>query len=436
MNIVAWLACVSLVSSVAASAQAIEAAPVRDSVRLQISDIEDLAYSIYVSIHQHPELGHQEHNTQKLLKDSLVEAGYQTFVDVPSLPTAVITVLDTKRSGPTIALRAEMDARETIEDPSHDPISLVDGRMHNCGHDAHAAMLLASAAYLLQNQHTIVGRIVFIFQPAEEVRGGADDLVNDNILVQLGAEAIFAQHVVSDLPVGTISLGRGSILAGSSYFTLTVRGQGSHAAMPSEGDDTLVAAAKMLVGLAELPGRRFSLVDQPIVVSPTRIESNSNALNIVPSQVEVQGTIRSFHDLAYAADGLRTVQGVIQGYLDGAASALGVEYEWIVRKGAPPTVNDEVLFDKTVNELRKHWPATVDSNAKRGMFSEDFAYYSQQVPSLYFGLGIQKGELGTAGVHTPEFNIHPEALNYGIRLMVYLAQLHTRGKIVPIDQRS
>ncbi len=172
-----------------------------------------LVWRVYRDIHEHPELGKQEQRTHDMLKRELMALGFTDFIDSKLAPTAVITVLDTKRPGPVIALRAEMDARPTQEPADHDPRSTIDGVMHNCGHDAHAAMLLGTAALLAKHPEWITGKVVFVFQPAEETKGGADDIVNEGILERLGVEAIFAQHSVSGMPVGTVNVAAGPTMA-------------------------------------------------------------------------------------------------------------------------------------------------------------------------------------------------------------------------------
>ena len=150
------------------------------------------AFELYRILHQDPELGKKEFHTSSLLKKRLIEAGITEFHSVPGLPTAVIAVLDTHKPGPVIALRAEMDARPDTEATGLAYASKIPGIMHSCGHDAHAAILCTAATYLKKHSDAVSGKILFVFQPAEEVKGGADDIVNSGILTQLGVEAMFA----------------------------------------------------------------------------------------------------------------------------------------------------------------------------------------------------------------------------------------------------
>ena len=388
-------------------------------------DISALVHEAYAQFHAHPELGNTEHQTRRYLLEKLQEAGIDRFVPSERAPTAVIALLDSGRSGPTLALRAEMDARETTENPQHAPRSTIEGLMHNCGHDVHAAMLLGAAVHFHRHPEQYAGQLLIIFQPAEEIRGGADDIVEEGILEAHSVDAIIAQHVASNLSVGAVSISPGALLAGSNYFTLTVFGGGSHAAMPSGGGDTVVAAAKLVAGLADLPARRLDLLERPLIISPTAIASNTQSSNVIPGEVEVRGTIRAFENLAEPAKGQQSIEALIRGYLDGASQALGVRYELTLRRGAPPTINDDALYRALVPGLQRQWPGQVKTDDKRGMFAEDFSYYTEVVPALYFGLGVARDGRGTAGVHSPDFNIHPDALREGTELLARLVRIYS-----------
>src|SRR4029077_16525947 len=172
--------------------------------------------------------------TSKLVRRRLEELGFTQFVDVASLPTAVVAMMDTGRPGKTIALRSELDARPGTEATGLPFSSTVPNRVHSCGHDAHAAILLGVAEVIKTNESLFAGRIVFVFQPAEETAGGADDIVRENVLSKLGVEAMLAQHSAPGLAVGKFQVSPGAIMAGSSYFTVDIKGKGGHAATPDQ----------------------------------------------------------------------------------------------------------------------------------------------------------------------------------------------------------
>lgn len=400
----------------------------RASLASELARVSPNVNQAYRQIHEHPELGKHESATHDLLLAAMKKIGYTTFVPSTRVPTAVIAVLDTKRPGPTIALRAEMDARPDSEPAQHNPRSQVAGVMHSCGHDAHAAMLLGAADVLWRNQNALTGKVVIIFQPAEEVAGGADDIVNEGILKSLGVQAMFAQHVAPRTPVGTVAISPGAALAGSNSFTLTIRGKDSHAAQPSDGSDVPGALATLVRGLIDLPARRLDISNRPAIVSVTYMHvGDTTALTTLQSVATARGTIRAFEDVDPAAATDTSIKSMIEQYLKGTAPGLRVTTEFSLRRGSPVTTNNQALFDKTIPNLHALWPGTINTAPYRGMFSEDFSYYTQSVPSLYFGLGIAKDGMGDVGVHSADFTIHPSALNEGVRLMVLVAQLATKG---------
>lgn len=389
----------------------------------------DLTRAAYRRLHENPELGKQETATAAYLTSELRRIGYTEFVPSSRAPTAVIAVLRTGRPGRTIALRAEMDARRTQEPASHDPRSRVPEVMHNCGHDVHAAMLLGAADLLFRNRERLSGTVVFLFQPAEETPGGADDIVAEGILPRLGVQEIYAQHSVAGQPVGTASVSPGPTLAGSNYFTLDVLGRQSHAAQPFTGDDVAAAAARIAAALTDYPARHTDVVNRPMVVSVTYIGAGTEAQsNVLPDSARIRGTIRAFEDIGSPpAGGGEPLTAALQRYVASLGQALGVRVTLHIRYGSPPTVNDTTLFKRVAEPLRRVWPGTLDTTPYRGLFAEDFAYYTASIPSLYFGIGIARDGLGLANVHTPDFTIHPAALDEGVRLLALLAELGTAG---------
>ena len=397
--------------------------PDNDSVDQSILRTVPLVVATYRSIHEHPELGKQEVETHDLLVSELQRLGYRDFVTSSRLPTAVIAVLDSHRPGPTIALRSEMDARKTQEPAGHSPRSKVDGLMHNCGHDAHAAILLGVASVLKEQESTLRGRVVFLFQPAEETKGGADDVVAEGILPRLGVRAIFAQHAAPGLPVGTVSISPGATLAGSTTLSILVHGRGSHAAMPWQGDDVPLAAAKIVQSLADLPARRIDLLRRPTVISVAYISAgDESSTNVLPTDAVIRGTVRSFEDIDHAEKGTAALRADIEARIAGTTKAAGVTYDLKLEDGSPPTVNDPQLFASLIPQLQSSWPGVIDTTPVRFMVSEDFAFYTKSIPALYFGLGVERDGLGSAGVHSPEFTIHPAALTEGVRLLALTAR--------------
>lgn len=394
-----------------------------------------VAEQAYRFLHENPELGKAEHKAHAYLTQQLAAIGGLELVKSTLAPTAVIAVFDTGRAGPVVALRAEMDARKLdqgVNEPAgDDPRSRTDGVMHNCGHDLHAAILLASAKYIAGNQGGFSGKIVFLFQPAEEVAGGADDIVREGILERLKVERIFALHAAPGMPVGTIAISAGAALAGSSTFTLSLKGRGSHAAAPFEGDDLPVVASHFVHALTSFPARRLDLANRPVVISVARLVSESSASNMTPQSAELGGTIRAFEDVNVAPPDGPSIAAMLSDTVQALAKLHGVSAEWKLRPGAPMTVNHLALFNQVIPALRAAWPGTLETKPWRGMFSEDFAYYTARHPSLYFSLGIAKDGLGKVGVHQVEFTVHPDSLMSGLQLMTSLARIATAGAASP-----
>jgi amidohydrolase len=360
----------------------------------------------YAYLHANPELGKAEVKTHAYLDKRLRELGYTQFVTSAAAPTAVIAVLDSKRPGPVIALRAEMDAR---------PLE-GGGTMHSCGHDVHAAVLLGAAAMLIKEASTLRGKIVFVFQPAEETPGGADDLVNEQVLTKLGVTSILAEHVASGMPVGTIAVSPGPALASSSYFTLTLLGVGAHAAAPSQGQDVLLAAAKIAEELSTFPARHRDVVTQPTVISITKLVADSESANTLPAIATLKGTVRAF-DNPHAG-----LEPELHALVDALSKAYGVTPRWDFVVKAPVTVSTPALYNRVVPALSKSFSGTVDTSPRRVMYSEDFGYYAPTFETLYVSLGIAKDGLGLVDMHQPSFTVHPDALAYGLEAMHALAR--------------
>lgn len=387
----------------------------------------DESRDAYAYLHSNPEVGKDLPKAHAYIMARLQALGGFTFEKVPSLPSAVIAILDSGRPGPTIALRADMDARrlDTGDEPvSHNPRSQIPGLMHNCGHDVHSAMLLGAAAALRAHPEKFTGRIVFVFQPAEEVRGGADDITADGVLTRLAVRAIFAQHVVAGQPVGEVSVSQGSAMAGSNAFKLILRGIASHAAMPFEGADLGVTGAKIIVELANLPARGWDVSNRPALISVTKIATSSTSINATPAEVTIEGTLRAFEPLGDAATA-GTLNNLISARVSALARVYGATAEWTVTPGTPPTVNDLERIRALAADLPGEAGVKLTVSTERYMTSEDFAYYGQVLPAVYFGQGIAKDGLGGVGVHQSEFTIHPDALDNGVRLLVATASLAT-----------
>lgn len=390
----------------------------------QLTETAEYSFSVYKQIHQYPELGKEEFKTAALIKGELQKSGYSRFYAVEGLPTAIIAELDTRKPGPVIAFRAELDARPGHENTGLSYASTIDSLMHSCGHDAHASILLGTAKLMSSLKNQLKGKIYFIFQPAEEIKGGADDIVNSGILKQLKIESMYALHSTSGMDVGKISISPGYVMAGSNYFTIEIEGKSSHAATPFEGSNIPLLTARVVERLATIPSVIMDISNRPCVISPTYIETGkSSALNVLPSKSVIKGTIRAYEDIDTPFGDQPSIRDIVTEQVTLLCRTQNATCSVQIRKGSPPTNNNAALYEKIIPGLSKTFSGTIDTTPYRGMFAEDFSYYTTDIPCLYFGLGVAKDGLGFANVHSEEFSVHPDAFAYGIELFCRLAGL-------------
>jgi metal-dependent amidase/aminoacylase/carboxypeptidase family protein len=229
-------------------------------------------------------------------------------------------------------------------------------------------------------------------------------------------------HSVDGMAVGTISICPGFIMAGSNYFTIGIKGMGSHAALPFKGDDIPIVLSELVKGMGEIPARKMDISQRPCVISTTYMETGkTNALNVLPDSAQFKGTIRAYEDLDSSYSGQPPIKTIIETYLNQSCLPRNIRYKLVIEKGSPPSLNDPKLYDSVVLKLQATFSGKIDTSPYKGMTAEDFAYYTNEVPCLYFGLGVAKDTLGFAGIHTNEFSVHPDSFQFGIELMTLLA---------------
>lgn len=388
----------------------------------QLEDVASYSFEIYKTIHAYPELGKEEHKTSKLIKNELLRMGYTEFFTVPNLPTCVMTVLDSGREGPSVVFRADIDARPGKENTGLAYSSKIDSVHHSCGHDAHTAILLGTAKLLYEQKKQLNGKMYFLFQPAEETKGGADDIVNSGLLKKLEIDYMYALHAVSHVPVGNVTVSPGYIMAGSNYFTVEIEGKSSHAATPHLGSNVPVLTSKVIETITAIPATRIDVSSRPSVISVTYIESGKEkASNIIPSRSVIKGTIRAYEPIDVAFKNQPSIKEILTKEINSLCSIQDAAVKIEIIKGSPPTHNNVKVFNSIIPKLSRVFSGTIDTSPFKGMFSEDFAYYTESVPCLYFGLGVAKNKLGYANVHTSEFSVHPDAFIYGIELFSRIA---------------
>lgn len=363
-------------------------------------------------IHAHPELAFDENRTADLVARQLERYGLEVHRGIAK--TGVVGVLRAGSSPRMIGLRADMDAlplAEMNEFPHH---SRHPGKMHACGHDGHTAMLLGTARYLAAHPD-FDGIAVFIFQPAEEAEGGAAVMIEDGLFERFPVESVYGLHNWPGIPVGQMMAMPGPVMAGTCGLEIFVRGHGCHAAMPHQGIDAIVTGAQLVQALQTVVSRTLHPCDAA-VVSITQFHAGE-AWNIIPEEVVLRGTIRSF-----TPEVQESVERTIERLCSGIAAANGAQISVNFDHRYPPTVNSpaEARFCQGVARS-VFGEERVLTDVLPSMGAEDFAYMLREKPGCYVWLG---NGLGTGGctLHNPHYDFNDELLTLGVNYWVRLVQ--------------
>jgi amidohydrolase len=365
-------------------------------------------------LHAHPELGYQERRTAGIVAARLRELGIDIREGVAE--TGVIGLLRGARPGPTVLLRADMDALPIVEANEIPYRSQTPGVMHACGHDGHTAILLGAARLLAARREQLAGSVKFIFQPAEEGGAGAQRMIEQGALEEPAVDAAFGLHLWNVGPLGAVGVREGPMMACSDVFDLTVMGKGGHAAAPHRTIDPVVIAAHLIVALQTLVSRETDPL-QSAVVTVGRIQGGE-ARNVIPDQVLLQGTIRTFDpELREAMP--RRLERVARGVTE----ALGGTCELSHRFGYPCLVNDAAMAEIVRAAAR---PVVGEEHvvvAPAVMGAEDMSYFLQRVPGCFFRLGSANAARGLDyGHHHPRFDFDEAALPVGVEILAGAAQ--------------
>lgn len=355
-------------------------------------------------LHRYPELSGEEYETTAYLKAVLEQIGVR-IADY-GLKTGLVAEIG-GGEGPIVALRADIDALPIEEETGLPFASRHPGRMHACGHDFHAAALIGAAQTLKLRERGLPGTVRLLFQPAEERAKGAKQLIEAGALQGVGA--VIGQHNKPDLPVGTIGITSGPIMAASDGFTVTVRGTATHAAVPESGIDPIVTAAQIVTALQTIPSRSIGAQER-VVVSVTQIHAG-NTWNVIPDTAVLSGTIRTFDETVHAR-----VRERIEEIAAGVAAAYGAEASVRWSGGPPPVVNDAEL-----TRLAEQSAAALGLTALGGVTSpasEDFSFYQRQVPGVFLFVGTS----GRREWHHPAFELDEAALPDAAALLADLAE--------------
>jgi amidohydrolase len=356
-------------------------------------------------LHQYPELSHEEIQTTAAIRGWLTEAGIR-IADF-QLKTGLIAEVGGLQEGPIVAIRADIDALPIQEDTGLPYASQVAGKMHACGHDFHTAAVLGAAILLKQQESELKGTIRFIFQPAEEKAQGAEQVISSGALE--GVRAIYGMHNKPDLPVGTIGIKDGPLMAAADGFVIEVEGRGTHAAVPEAGIDPIVTGAHIITALQSIVSRNVSSLHSA-VISVTRIHSGT-AWNVIPDKAILDGTLRTFDENVRALVIERLEQVV-----HGVAAAYGTKaaVRWI--KGPPSVRNDKQLTLLAIEAAERAGLDVITPAPSPA--GEDFAFYQKKIPGVFVFMGTS----GPQEWHHPGFDIDERALPISARYFAILAQ--------------
>ena len=370
-------------------------------------------------LHAHPELSFQETNTAAFVTKELQKLGLQPRAIAN---TGVVALIEGRPGGPTVALRADMDALPIIEANDVPYKSTVSGVMHACGHDVHTASLLGAARILNELKGEFQGSVKLMFQPGEErLPGGASLMIKEGVLENPRPASVLGQHVFPHLPAGKIGVRPGRYMASTDELYLTIRGKGGHGAMPEMNLDPVLVAAHIIVAAQQIVSRRAN-PKIPSVLSFGKVIANG-ATNIIPNEVYLEGTFRTLNE-AWRNE----AHGHLRTLCEGLAASMGAVCELEIRRGYPYLENEPALTARVRAAAEAYLGPENVVDLDQWMAAEDFAYFSQAAPACFYRLGTRHADGRFASsVHTPTFDIDEQALATGPGLMAWLAVQELAG---------
>jgi amidohydrolase len=368
-------------------------------------------------LHQHPEQAFEEHATAALVEEELRGLGLEVCSQVAG--TGVLGLLRGGQAGPTVMLRADMDALPIQEANDVPYASCVPGCMHACGHDGHVAMALGAARLLTRHSAELPGQVMFLFQPAEERMGGAAEMIKAGVLTAerfgTAPEAAYGLHLWNSLAVGRVCIQPGPLMSAADTLRIVVRGRGGHGALPHETVDAIAVTGQILSALQTIISRNVD--PQETAVLSIGMVQGGTAYNVIAETVELLGTIRTFSPAVR-----ETVLTRLQVLLNGISNGMGARYDLEVRAVAPGVVNDAELTELAQAAAVQVAGSGALTRLMPLMASEDFAEYQQRIPGCFMLLGSQNNELGfNAPHHNPHFDFDERALPSGAALLAAVA---------------
>lgn len=365
-------------------------------------------------LHSHPELSFHEVETSAFVSERLNELGIKHERNIGGY--GVVGIIEGKNpQSKTRALRADMDALPITEANDVSYKSQNAGVMHACGHDVHTSSLLGAAQILNELKNEWEGTIKLVFQPAEEkLPGGASLMIKEGVLKNPEVKYMHGQHVMPQIPAGKVGFRSGLYMASTDELYVTVKGKGGHGAMPQYNIDPVLITSHLIVALQQIVSRVANPI-MPSVLSFGKVIANG-ATNVIPNEVYLEGTFRTLDEKWRNEAHIRMKQ-----MAEDLAKSMGGTCDFEIRKGYPFLYNDEVLTAKNKNLAQEYLGKENVIDLDIWMAAEDFAYYSQVVPSCFYRLGTRNESRGIiSSVHTPTFDIEEEALKIGVGLMAFI----------------
>jgi amidohydrolase len=397
--------------------------PLAAEVDRLVAEINPQVVAWRRDFHQHPELGNSEVRTAQVIADELRKLGYEVTTGVAG--TGVVGVLKGARPGPVVGLRADMDAlpvTEQVDLPFKSTAKATwngqeVGVMHACGHDNHMAILLGAAATFAKVRDRLPGTVKLIFQPAEEGPGGAEPMIKAGVMENPKVDAIFGLHVFP-FPAGSIVYRSGPLMASADSFVIKVKGRQTHGAVPWGGIDPIVVGSQIVLALQTIVSRTVNITEAPAVLTVGRF-TGGNRSNIIPDEIELEGTVRAFDETVRKSIHDR-IRSIASNLAESAGATASVEFGL----GYPVTRNDPALTERMVPTLRR---AAGADNVRVGPLTgtaEDFSYFQQQAPGLFVFLGVTPKDQDWTKApsnHSPLFFADESALPVGVKVMSNLA---------------
>jgi amidohydrolase len=379
-----------------------------DELKKEVETIEKNLVEWRRDFHRHPEVEFEERRTSQVIRKFLEDLGLSVRT---AAGTGLIAVLEGQPGGRTVALRADMDALPLTEEGDKEYISQNPGATHACGHDGHMAILMGTAKILHRWKERFHGRVVFLFQPAEEKPpGGAKPMVGAGALD--GVDAVFGLHLWQLLPTGCVGIVKGPMMANSDSFSIAVKGRGGHGSMPQATVDPILAASHLVVNAQSIVSRNVDPL-KPCVVSFGMVRGGTT-FNIIPGEVTLIGTVRSFHPEVQ-----KIAETRLREIAEETCRAFGADCTFKYEKGYPALVNHEDMVDLVLRVTRQTLGEERIRPFEPIMGGEDFAYYLQKVRGAFFFLGMGDGQ--SYPHHHPAFDIDERALPQGVVLLTAIA---------------